>query len=477
MSYLRSSEVAVSKQTGPVMGSSAPRAGSDLKSSQRELTIRYYPVDSIRLDPLNPRAHTDKQIQQIANSVRSFGFNVPILIDQHRHVVAGHGRLLACKFLGMAEVPTISLGFLSPHQVRAFMIADNKLTENSTWNEILLGEQLKALSEMDLDFSLEVTGFETAELDLIIEGAAPAVEGKDDEDEGDALPQTCGPRVSQPEDLWLLGRHRILCANSLDGRSYSVLMAGRRADMVFTDPPYNVKIEGHAGGLGAIQHQNFKMASGEMTESQFTDFLAQAFTCMASHSAEGSLNFVFMDWRHMRELLAAGTQAFSELKNLCVWNKGSGGMGSLYRSAHELVFVFKNGKEKHQNNVQLGQFGRYRTNVWDYPGANSFARKADEGNLLEIHPTVKPVALVADAIMDVSARGDIVLDPFLGSGTTVIAAERTGRVCYGMELDPQYVDTAIRRWQSLTGLTATHGTSNRSFNELEQEGLNGSSQD
>ena len=230
-------------------------------------------------------------------------------------------------------------------------------------------------------------------------------------------------------------------------------MAGRRADMGFTDPPYNVKIAGHAGGLGTIQHQNFKMASGEMTASQFTDFLAQVFTCMASHSAEGSLHYIFMDWRHIQEILAAGKQVFSELKTVCVWSKGSGGMGSLYRSAHELVFVFKNGKDKHRNNVQLGQFGRYRTNVWNYPGANSFARKGEEGNLLELHPTVKPVALVADAIMDVSTRGGVILDPFLGSGTTVIAAERTGRICYGMELDPKYVDTAIRRWQSLTGLT------------------------
>jgi DNA modification methylase len=443
-----------------------PHKGSDTQLLPSRLTIRHIPADSIRFDPANPREHSDRQVQQIAKSIRVFGFNVPILIDQKRNIVAGHGRLLACRLLGMTEVPTIRLDHLSAHQVRAFMIADNKLTENAAWDSQLLAEQFKTLSEVELDFSLDVTGFETAEIDLIIEGAEPAIEGEDVDDE---LPATAGPRVSQDGGLWLLGRHRIYCGNALNDSSYSALMEGRRANMVFTDSPYNVKIAGHASGLGTIQHQNFKMACGEMNESQFTDFLTQVFTLLARHSKEGSLHFLFMDWRHMQELLAAGKQVYTELKNLCVWTKGCGGMGSLYRSAHELVFVFKNGIEKHKNNIQLGQFGRYRTNVWSYPGVNSFARKTDEGNVLQLHPTVKPVALVADAIMDVSARGDIVLDSFLGSGTTVIAAERTGRICHGIELDPQYVDTAIRRWQGLTGLSAKHGISGRSFNELERE--------
>jgi DNA modification methylase len=348
------------------------------------------------------------------------------------------------------------------------MIADNRLAENSAWDQQLLAEQFKALSEVDLDFDIESTGFEVGEIDVILEGAAPPFEG--DQDPADEVPETDRAiPISQLGDLWLLGHHRIRCGNSLDESCYSEVMGGRKAAMVFTDPPYNVRIAGHAGGLGTIQHQNFKMAYGEMDESEFTDFLARTFTLLALNSTEGSLHFLFMDWRHMRELLAAGKQVYTELKNLCIWTKGCGGMGSLYRSAHELVFVFKNGKDKHRNNVQLGQFGRYRTNVWSYPGVNSFARKTDEGNLLEFHPTVKPVALVADTIMDVSARGDVVLDSFLGSGTTIIAAERTGRICYGIELEPQYVDTAIRRWQGLTGLSAKHGISGRSFSELEQE--------
>jgi DNA modification methylase len=246
-------------------------------------------------------------------------------------------------------------------------------------------------------------------------------------------------------------------------------MDGKRASMVFTDPPFNVRIDGHATGLGAIHHKNFRMASGEMSDAEFTDFLAHSFELLLGHTINGSMHFVFMDWRHLPEILAAGQHVYTELKALCVWVKDNGGMGSLYRSQHELVLVFKNGKDSHRNNVQLGQFGRYRTNVWNYPGVNSFSRSTEEGNLLELHPTVKPVALVADAIMDCSARGDIVLDPSLGSGTTVIAAERTGRVCYGMEIDPLYVDTIVRRWQRFTGLSATHAVSGKSFDELEKE--------
>jgi DNA modification methylase len=253
-------------------------------------------------------------------------------------------------------------------------------------------------------------------------------------------------------------------------------MNGRKAHMVFTDPPYNVKIDGHATGLGAIRHKNFHMAAGEMSAGEFTDFLARVFSELVAHSVDGSLHYVFMDWRHAKEILAAGDETYSELKALCVWTKDNGGMGSLYRSQHELIFVFKNGRESHRNNIQLGQFGRYRTNVWNYPGVNSFSRKTEEGNLLELHPTVKPVALVADAIMDCSARGDVVLDPFLGSGTTVIAAERTGRVCYGIELDPLYVDVIIRRWQKFTGLSAVHSESGKTFDELEKEVYRGQQQ-
>jgi DNA modification methylase len=431
------------------------------------LEVRYLSIACLKSNPRNARLHSDKQVRQIARSIEAFGPIVPVLIDGGSQVIAGHGRVQAAQLLGLRELPTICIEHLTEAQAKAFAIADNKLTENSTWNSNLLGEQLKALSEVELDFDLEATGFEMAEIDLLIEGLSPAAESGSDP--ADEVPDVVEQQVSRPNDLWLLGRHTILCGDSRDARNHSLLMNGRKADLVFTDPPYNVKIAGHATGLGAIQHKNFKMAGGEMSEGEFTDFLARVFNQLAFHSVDGSLHYVFMDWRHAREILTAGKQAYTELKNVIVWVKNNGGMGSLYRSQHELIFLFKNGTECHRNNVQLGQYGRYRTNVWNYPGVNSFARSTEEGNLLELHPTVKPVALVADAIMDCSARGDLVLDSFLGSGTTLIACERTGRTCYGIELDPLYVDTIVRRWQKFTGLSATHATSGRGFNELEKK--------
>jgi DNA modification methylase len=318
-----------------------------------------------------------------------------------------------------------------------------------------------------LDFTLEATGFEMAEIDLLIEGLAPVPEG--DKDPADELPEMdSAVQVTQPRDTWLLGHNRVICGDALAEQSYAQLMDGRRADAVFTDPPYNVPIDGYVAGFGKVHHAEFAMASGEMNEAEFTEFLATVLKHLGRHAANGSIHYVCMDWRHTRELLAAGYRVYSEFMNLCVWAKDTGGQGSLYRSQHELVFVFKNGKGKHRNNVQLGTFGRYRTNLWAYPRVNSFGRPTEEGNLAALHPTIKPAALVADAILDCTARGEIVLDSFLGSGTTLIAAERTGRICYGIELDPIYVDVAIRRWQAFTGKTAIHEKSGRSFRELEE---------
>ena len=243
-------------------------------------------------------------------------------------------------------------------------------------------------------------------------------------------------------------------------------MAGRRAAMVFSDPPYNVRIDGNVCGKGSVRHREFPMAAGEMNSAEFVSFLSTSLLLLAKHSAAGSLSFLCMDWRHMKELLAAGGEAYDLLVNLCVWVKDNGGMGSFYRSRHELVFVFRNGKGPHRNNVQLGRFGRNRTNVWEYPGVNTFSKGGEEGNLLALHPTVKPVTMVADAILDASARGEIVLDAFLGSGTTLMAAERVGRVCHGIEIDPAYVDVAIRRWQTYTGEHAVHAISGKRFDEI-----------
>jgi DNA modification methylase len=434
----------------------------------QRLEIVYRAIDDLKPNPANPRQHNKKQICKLANSIDTFGFNVPILVDAELNIAAGHGRVAAGRMAGLCEVPTISIDHLSPAQLRAFMIADNRLTELARWDDRLLAQQLKDLSLLGLDFSLEVTGFEMPEIDLRIGSFENLPEADNDPD--DALPEiSAHPPLSKIGDLWLLGKHHVLCGSALDAAAFATLIGNEHAAMVITDPPYNMPIDGHASGLGAIHHRPFPMASGEMTKSEFTGFLCQALQNLAAFSTDGSLHYVYMDWRHLDELLAAGRAAYGELKNVCVWVKDNAGMGSLYRSQHELVFIFKHGRGRHRNNIELGQFGRNRSNVWRYPGANSFARNSEEGNLLALHPTVKPVAMIADALLDASARGEIVLDAFLGSGTTLIAAERTGRRGYGLELDPAYVDATVRRWQKLSGGSARHGTSGRSFDDLARE--------
>jgi DNA modification methylase len=433
-----------------------------------DVAVVYRRIDELRLDPENPRLHSARQIRQIASSIETFRFNVPVLVDANDQLIAGHGRIEAAKLLGLNEVPTIRLDHLTPPQARAFMIADNRLTEISVWDDRLLSEQLRALSVHDLEFSLEATGFTMGEIDLRIEqlDADPQVE-PDVADDLSGLSK--GPAVSRPGDLWLLGEHRVYCGSALDESAYAALMDGDHADAVFSDPPYNVRIAGNVSGLGTVRHREFAMASGEMTEAEFTEFLTKAFSLFSRNSVDGSLHFVCMDWRHLSEILAAGNATYTEFMNLCVWAKDNAGMGSLYRSQHELIFVFKKGRTKHRNNVLLGQFGRNRTNVWRYPSAHSLSRSGDEGNLLAMHPTVKPVAMIADAIMDCTARKDIVLDGFLGSGSSLIAAERTSRRCYGLELDPIYVDTIIRRWQAFTRGDARDQLTGKTFGDVEAE--------
>ena len=431
------------------------------------MSVAYRQIDDLKPDPANPRRHTRKQVRQIAESIKAFGFNVPILIDRDGNITAGHGRWLAGREFGITEVPTLCLDHLTPAQARAFMIADNRLTEISVWDDRLLARQLKELSLVGLDFDIEVTGFEMGEIDLRIASLDDPAQAE--ADPADVVPEIPATPLSKLGDMWLLHRHRLLCGSALDSAVFAALMGEERAATAFIDPPYNLRIDGHAGGLGAIHHRPFPMASGEMARPEFTAFLGEAFRNLAAFSVDGAIHFVCMDWRHVEELLAAGREAYDELKNICVWVKDNAGMGSFYRSRHEFIAVFKHGRQGHRNNIQLGQFGRNRSNVWHYPGANSFTRYSEEGNLLALHPTVKPVAMVADAILDCSARGDIVLDAFLGSGTTLIAAERTGRRCHGMELDPAYVDTSVRRWQKLTGGSARHAASGRSFDDLARE--------
>ncbi|WP_291395098.1 DNA methyltransferase [Devosia sp.] len=378
-------------------------------------------VTSLRPYPGNARRHSRKQVQQIAASIQRFGFTNPVLISDKREIIAGHGRVLAAKELGLTEVPTLRLSHLSDEERRAYVLADNKLALNAGWDTELLAIELGALIELDFDVSL--TGFSIAEIDFTLEQAREAK--TDAIPSADIIPPVTTSPVTQKGELWLLGRHQLLCGDARTRSDVERLLGGRRADLLFTDPPYNVPIDGHVGGLGAIRHREFAMAAGEMTPAEFTQFLATTLSHAAAVCKDGAIAFVCMDWRHMRELLDAGQTAFSELKNLCVWNKSNGGMGSFYRSKHELIFAFKVGTAPHTNNFGLGETGRYRTNVWDYPGISSVgAARMDE---LAMHPTVKPAALVADAIKDCTRRGEIVLDVFGGSGTTLIAAETCGR--------------------------------------------------
>ena len=419
-------------------------------------------LNSVKIADLKPakrnaRTHSPEQVRQIATSIEKFGFTNPVLIDDKGQLIAGHGRVEAAKQLGLSEVPTLCLDHLSEEQIRAYVIADNKLAENAGWDEDILALEFQYLDSLDLDFDLTITGFEMAEIDgfLLL----------DPEEETEGVPQIAeGPSITQPGDLWLIGEHRLYCGDATKQEAFDVLFEGSDpAQMVFTDPPFNVKISGHVSGLGAVQHREFEMASGEMTPAQFEQFLGSVFANLASHSSDGSIHFICMDWRHMGEMLGASGTVYDELKNLCVWTKTNGGMGSLYRSQHELIFVFKHGKAQHINNVKLGKHGRNRTNVWQYAGMNSFSATRAED--LASHPTVKPVQMVEDAILDCSKRGGIILDAFAGSGTTLVAAHRAGRIGFGLELDPAYCDVIVRRMQAATGLKANIASSGERFDD------------
>jgi DNA modification methylase len=427
------------------------------------LSIVYRSVGDLTPYKGNARTHSERQIRQLMKSIREFGFVNAIIIDSNGRIVAGYGRFLAAKRLGIEQVPTVRIDRLSDDQIRAYILADNQLALKAGWDIEILATELEYLLNID-SIDVTITGFEVPEIDVILkEAKADCSEDPAPEPALDQVP------ITQAGDLWQLGKHRILCGNALHEGTYRELLGNRRAAMVFTDPPFNVRIDGHATGNGNRRHREFAMASGEMSGAEFISFLDTSMRWMASFSAESSVHYLCMDWRHIGELLAAARENYDEFLNLCVWVKDNGGMGSFYRSQHELVAVFRKGKGPHRNNIQLGQFGRNRTNVWQYPGIQTLSKQSDEGNLLALHPTVKPIAMVADTILDCSARGEVVLDPFLGSGTTLMAAERVGRICYAIEIDGLYVDVAIRRWQKYTGEAAIHAVSGKKFDDVAAE--------
>ena len=404
-------------------------------------------VATASLRPLGreTRKHSPAQIRKLQASIEQFGFVFPIIIDASNRVIGGWGLTQAALKLGLAEIPAVRITDLNEGTLRLLRLALNRLGEDSRWDAQALTLEFNEILELDSSFDLQISGFEMGEIDFSLAGL--------DADEEDAVPAPGETEAkTNAGDLWTLGDHRLFCGDALLPESFQRLLGDEKAQMVFTDPPYNVRIEGNVSGLGLHRHGEFAMASGEMSSAEFMEFLKKALTVAIRCSGDGALHFIFMDWRHVFELSAVGKELYGELKSLCVWNKSNGGMGSLYRSKHELVFAYKVGKAAHINNVELGRHGRNRTNVWDYAGQN--ALQGSNKSKLSLHPTVKPVALVADAIRDCSERGGIILDPFGGAGTTLVACEKTGRRARLIEIDPHYVDITVQRWERLTGKTA-----------------------
>jgi DNA modification methylase len=423
--------------------------------------IEMLPLKSLKKSDRNARTHSKQQIEQIANSIRRFGFITPIVVDCRNRIIAGHGRAEAAESIGLKTVPIIRVADLNEIELRAYRLADNRIAESAGWNKELLAVEINdlqiALPEIGLDLS--ITGFEPGEVDAILADFSDNRMNPADE-----ILEVTQSAIAQQGDLFILGNHRLIVGDARDKAVYARLLGSEVAEMAFLDPPYNVSVQGHVGGRGRTKHREFRHASGEMNPFQFTQFLREALGNCARFVKDGAIVYVCMDWRHCNELHEAGAAVFDELKNICVWVKQNGGQGSFYRSAHEFVFVFKRGNVPHINTFGLGQNGRSRSNVWTYAGVNSFrAGRMDE---LKMHPTVKPVAMIADAMKDCSRRGSIILDSFAGSGSTIIAAEQVGRRAYCMEIDPLYADVAIRRWQRTTRRDAILQSTDQTFDEL-----------
>jgi DNA methylase/ParB/Sulfiredoxin domain len=406
--------------------------------------VQWIAIEAVKPNPRNARTHSRNQIHQIAESITAFGFVVPIVVNEHRRILMGHGRYEAAKLLGLKRVPVIEVSGLSEAKCRALALADNRIAQNAGWNRELLNAELAELSELLIEDSLDIsiTGFAAPEIDQL--NVDFEEDATDPADTVDAAWTTAVP-VTERGDLWKLGNHRLLCGDARNSSDLVRLMGGNQAVMAFLDPPSNGRIR-DVVGRGRIKHREFSTGSGELSRPRL--FLRETLAAAAAVSVAGAVHFVCMDWRHIGELLEAGGTVYGETLNLAVWVKTNAGQGSFYRSQHELIGVFRVGDAPHVNNVELGRYGRSRSNVWHYAGVNTFrAGRLDD---LTSHPTIKPVALVADAIKDVSRRRDIVLDTFCGSGTTILAAERVGRRGFTLELEPRFVDVAVRRWQAFT---------------------------
>jgi DNA modification methylase len=427
-----------------------------------KLRSERWPLGRLTNADRRTRRTSPAQLERVTRSLCQFGVLRPILITATGQIVDGHIIVEAARHMALPDIECSIIDHLTKNELRLARIALNRIQETGEWDLDELSLELDELQAADLDLTL--SGFDTETLDLILNPPKIAA-GLDDN-----VATRPGTPVTQLGDLWNLGNHQLFCGNSLDPTSYEVLLADRLIGCVFSDPPYNLKIKGVVSGLGKVKHEDFAMGAGEMSEDQFRYFLRDYLKLCKEHAAPGAAVFACMDWRQVDLLMLAGRDAGLYRINKAIWNKGSGGMGSLYRSAYEEVVVFCTSPSPVINNVLLGKTGRNRTNVWTYPGANRQGSSA--GKALGDHPTPKPVELVADAIQDVTQRGDLVFDPFMGSGTTLIAAEVIGRVACGIELDPSYVDVAIARWQQMTGQQAIHSGSGKTFDEVGQDRLN-----
>jgi len=416
---------------------------------------------SLRPSARNVRTHSKKQIRQLAAAIHKFKIITPVIIDDNRQIVAGHARVEAAKELQLTAIPVIRATHLSETEIQAFMLADNKIAANAGWDREKLAVELRELIELTPidDFDLSTTGFEVAEIDSILSDFAAPVSALP-EDDVPALPSDPATRRG---DIWLMGKHRLMAGDARSLTDVDRLMGSAFAAAVFTDPPFNLRIKS-IGSRGRTRHNEFAFASGEMSSPEYRAFLTQTIGNCVRVSQVGALHFICIDWRHVDDVIAVGRSLYGSMINLIVWVKNNGGMGSFYRSAHELICAFRVGEAPHKNNVELGRFGRSRTNVWHYPGVNSFGK--DRAEALASHPTVKPVALVADAVLDCTAPGDVVLDLFAGSGTLFLATEKVGRIGYGLEYEPRYVDVAIKRWQRVTKRDAILGGDGRTFDEI-----------
>jgi DNA modification methylase len=433
------------------------RASSDLISFGRWALCD---VTDLTPDALNPRRHSRAQIRAIAKSIKALGFNAPVLIDGKAHIICGHGRYQAALLLGLTQIPVVRLEHLSGAQARAYAIADNRLADQSGWNDKALARHLKDLTALALDFDIEVTGFQRPKIEVRIQSLdVTPVDG------ADQFAFAAAPFVSRPGDLWILGPHRLYCASALDLVAYDTVLANEKAAAVFTDPPCNTPIDRLMPDEGKVANSELPITADVLVGPQLTDILSRVPGNLGVNCRDGALLYIGIDWQHMGEWLTAARSAGLQPLDLCVWAKPNGGIGRLYRARHELVVVLKNGGAFDLKSVRSGPPGPNRSNVWNYQGVRDVSRAKGDRRRCNPSSTGKPIALVGDAILDCTARGDIVLDPFVGSGGTILAAERTGRCCYGIEQDPRSVDTAIGRWQRFAGRAARDGRG-RTFDEI-----------